>query len=151
NPPPHRAAPLYKAAEHAYVDREMERAFGEIDSKLDPAFAALARKVDAPSLELRASETSASRGLILTGLFPVPQYEPDGGYTIDPSLVLAITRAESRFHPEAVSAAGARGLMQVMPATADHIAGAGASAHLTNPTYNMAIVQRLVAKLLDMY
>ena len=151
NAPAHRALALYQTGEHAYVDREMERAFGEIDSKLDPAFAALARKVDAPSLELRASETSASRGFILTGLFPVPQYEPDGGYTIDPSLVLAITRAESRFHPEAVSTAGARGLMQVMPGVADHMAGAGASAHLTNPTYNMAIGQRLVAKLLDMY
>ena len=149
--PAHRAAALYQVGEHAYVEREMERAFGEIDPKLDPAFAALARRVDAPSLELRSSETAASRGVVLTGLFPVPQYEPDGGYTIDPSLVLAITRAESRFHPEAVSGAGARGLMQVEPYTADHMAGAGASAHLTNPTYNMAIGQRLVAKLLDMY
>jgi soluble lytic murein transglycosylase-like protein len=149
--PAHRAAALYQIGERPYVEREMERAFGEIDPKLDPAFAALARRVDAPSLELRSSETSASRGLILTGLFPVPQYEPDGGYTIDPSLVLAITRAESRFHPEAVSAAGARGLMQVEPYTADHMAGAGAASHLLNPTYNMTIGQRLVAKLLDMY
>jgi soluble lytic murein transglycosylase len=149
--PAHRAAALYQVGERNYVEREMERAFGEIDPKLDPAFAALARRVDAPSLELRSSETSASRGVTLTGLFPVPQYEPDGGYTIDPSLVLAITRAESRFHPEAVSTAGARGLMQVMPGVADHMAGAGAAAHLTSPTYNMAIGQRLVAKLLDLY
>jgi soluble lytic murein transglycosylase-like protein len=147
----HRAVALWQVGEHADVDREMERAFGEIDSRLDPQFAALARKLDSPSLELRASETSASRGMILTGLFPVPQYEPDGGYTIDPSLVLAITRAESRFHAEAVSGAGARGLMQVMPGTAAHIAGPSAPAHLTNPTYNLALGQRVVAELLDLY
>jgi soluble lytic murein transglycosylase len=34
---------------------------------------------------------------------------------LDPSLVAALIRQESRFVPEATSAAGARGLMQVMP------------------------------------
>ncbi len=36
---------------------------------------------------------------------------------LDPHLVIAIMRQESAFHAEAVSRAGARGLMQVMPAT----------------------------------
>jgi len=151
SPAAHRAAALRQIGEQTYVGRELERAFGESDPKLDQAFAALARRLDAPSLELRASETSASRGTLLTGLFPVPQYQPAGGYTIDPSLVLAIARAESRFQPGAVSPAGARGLMQIMPATADKIAGAGASAHLTDASYNMTLGQRYVAQLLDMY
>ncbi|MBV9992274.1 MAG: lytic transglycosylase domain-containing protein [Alphaproteobacteria bacterium] len=150
-PAAHRAAALAQVGELAHTQREMERAFGEIDSKLDPAFAGLARQVGAPSLEMRASETSASRGVKLTGLFPVPPYKPDGGYTIDPSLVLAIVRAESRFHPEAVSGAGARGLMQIMPGTADAIAGPGASSQLTDASYNMTLGQRYVAKLLNMY
>ncbi|MBV9695205.1 MAG: lytic transglycosylase domain-containing protein, partial [Alphaproteobacteria bacterium] len=147
----HRAVALWQSGERTYVEHEMERAFGESDPKLDPAFAALARKLGAPNLELRASETSASRGIILTGLFPVPQYEPAGGYTIDPSLVLAITRAESRFHAEAVSGAGARGLMQVMPGTAVYLGGPGAAAHLNDPRYNLALGQRLVAQLLNLY
>ena len=92
---------LWQVGEPTYVRHEMERAFSETDSKLDPAFAALARRLDAPTLELRASETSASRGVMLTGLFPVPGYKPEGGYTIDPSLVLAFARAESRFHADA--------------------------------------------------
>jgi soluble lytic murein transglycosylase len=40
---------------------------------------------------------------------------------IDPFLVLALIREESRFDPEALSWAGAYGLMQLMPATADRI------------------------------
>lgn len=36
---------------------------------------------------------------------------------LDPALVHALIRAESAYHPEAVSSKGAIGLMQVMPAT----------------------------------
>jgi len=40
---------------------------------------------------------------------------------VDPSWVFAIARRESSFQPDAVSPAGARGLMQVMPGTAEHL------------------------------
>jgi soluble lytic murein transglycosylase len=42
--------------------------------------------------------------------------------SIDPALVAAIIRQESSFNPHAVSVAGARGLMQVMPAVGQQIA-----------------------------
>jgi len=43
--------------------------------------------------------------------------------TLDPALVAAVIRAESRFHPEATSARGAIGLMQITPDTGAWIAG----------------------------
>jgi soluble lytic murein transglycosylase-like protein len=42
-------------------------------------------------------------------------------YRLDPSLVKSIIATESGFNPKAVSRAGARGLMQLMPATASRL------------------------------
>lgn len=44
-------------------------------------------------------------------------------YGVDPYLVAAVAREESRFDPKAVSRAGAIGLMQLMPETAEWIVG----------------------------
>jgi len=52
--------------------------------------------------------------------YPVTEI-PTGG-TAEHSLLFAITRQESAFERDAVSRAGARGLMQLMPATASFIA-----------------------------
>jgi soluble lytic murein transglycosylase-like protein/TolA-binding protein len=46
-----------------------------------------------------------------------------GRHGIDPFLVLALVRQESSFNTDAVSSASARGLMQLMPATARELAG----------------------------
>lgn len=47
-------------------------------------------------------------------------------YSVNPAIILAITRAESNFNPKAVSPKGATGLMQVLPSTAKEM---GLDAH----------------------
>jgi soluble lytic murein transglycosylase len=68
------------------------------------------------------AKQAAQRNIILPrAYFPVTGLaETDFG--VPPELVLAIARRESEFNPEVVSSAGARGLMQVMPGTAEAMA-----------------------------
>ena len=54
--------------------------------------------------------------------FPMPRWQPAGGWRIDPALAFAHARQESDFRHAAVSPAGAVGLMQVRPGTAGDIA-----------------------------
>jgi soluble lytic murein transglycosylase-like protein len=149
-PAAHRAVALWQIGRGETLTGEMNRALSAIALEQGPAFAALARQLNLPNLELRACETAASRGVMLTGLYPVPRYAPEGGYHVDPSLILAFARAESRFQPDAVSGAGARGLMQIMPGTAAHVDGVTPSQkQLEDPAYNLGLGQRYLTELLS--
>ena len=81
--------------------------------------------------------------------FPVPRLVPAGGFSVDPALVYAVTRLESNFDSAAISPAGARGLMQIMPTTAQYITGNSyyAPERLHEPSANLAIGQRYLTYL----
>lgn len=70
-------------------------------------------------------------------------------YPVPKTLVLAVISVESGFRPRAVSRAGARGLMQLMPYTASRV-GVGAQ-HLFEPAQNILGGVRLLAVLLRHY
>ncbi|MDR3537971.1 MAG: lytic transglycosylase domain-containing protein [Acetobacteraceae bacterium] len=78
--------------------------------------------------------------------FPVPRLRPASGFRVDPALIYALTRLESNFNTGAVSAAGARGLMQIMPGTAQYMAGnvALTEDRLHDPAFNLELGQRYV-------
>ncbi len=83
--------------------------------------------------------------------FPAPKWTPDGGWRVDPSLVFAHTLQESGFRADAVSSAGAHGLMQVRAGTAGDVAGSLVSiAQLHTPGTNMEYGQRYLEQLRDM-
>ncbi|MDE2404336.1 MAG: lytic transglycosylase domain-containing protein [Sphingomonadales bacterium] len=74
----------------------------------------------------------------------------------DWTIVHAISRQESQFSPEAVSRAGARGLMQLMPGTAMGQAKKlglpyDFSSLTRDPLYNMTLGDALFAHLMDLY
>lgn len=64
---------------------------------------------------------------VLRAIYPLPYPEiifaEARGRNLDPFLLAAVARQESHFTPDAVSHAGARGLLQLMPATARQWAG----------------------------
>lgn len=85
--------------------------------------------------------------------YPAPAWAPDGGWRVDRSLVYAHALQESQFRTDATSPAGARGLMQLMPATAQLIAKRQGqtveAAALYQPAVNMAYGQAYLEQLRD--
>ena len=79
----------------------------------------------------------------------VPRLRPGSGFMVDPALVYALARQESNFDAQAVSSAGARGLMQIMPATAQYVLGDTplSATQLHDPEFNLDLGQRYVTYL----
>jgi soluble lytic murein transglycosylase len=75
---------------------------------------------------------------------------------VDPYLLMGIARRESAFNPHATSPVGARGLMQLMPGTADHVArelgiSAPSTAELFQPQVNIQLGSTYIRSMLERY
>lgn len=101
--------------------------------------------IDEPSVTLRIAKLASYKDtLLLNYLDPVISLpKAPKGVSVEPALVLGLTRQESEFDSGAVSSVGARGLMQVMPASARQAAKAHGIRFQANklgePAYNMQI------------
>lgn len=69
---------------------------------------------------------------------------------IDPALALAIAKVESDFNPQALSHAGAKGVMQIMPATAENVFGISRE-QLFDEKINIELGISFIKKLLNRY
>jgi hypothetical protein len=67
-----------------------------------------------------------------------------------PSLALAIAKVESNFNHQAISHAGAKGVMQIMPRTAEQVFGVPRS-RLFDPDVNIELGITFIKKLLKRY
>jgi len=90
------------------VDEEYERPLPSAD----------ASRAGGPPGPPRPSVRAVSGSLPAGAPYSKEILEAAKKHRIDPALVAAVIRAESNFVPSAVSRKGARGLMQLMPATA---------------------------------
>ena len=154
DPAGRRALALLQIGDYHRAERELVGLATTRDSALGEALLAVAETSGLATLALRAGaivvdDTGATPK---SALYPVPQWQPDGGFTMDRAVIYAFMRQESRFNARATSRAGARGLMQLMPATAGFMVGKPFRGHnrrlLYEPELNIAIAQRYMRYLI---
>jgi soluble lytic murein transglycosylase-like protein len=156
-----RATALNEIGQTHMAEEELLTINPGADPALREALVAYASHTGLPALAMklarafpRPARNGKPPGLYDAALYPMPPWKPEGGYRIDTSLLLALIRQESCFDPDAESASGAVGLMQLMPGTATFVSGEtyeetlkGRFA-LKDPKVNLDIGQRYVENLL---
>lgn len=149
-------------AEAKYTDR-MGVLFRRLARELDdPAelglLAEMATAADLYQTALQVGMIGVGRGRQVDDLaFPtaaIPAAAKISG--VEKQVVYAIARQESRFNREAISRAGARGLLQLMPATARETARAvglrySKSRLITDPAYNATLGAAYLDKIVDRF
>ncbi len=109
---------------------------------------------DMPLAQVRAIKAAIKQNIIMAAE-GWPIIELGVGIPIEPALAFAIARQESEFNPQAVSPAGARGLMQIMPATGRRLARKMnlrySPERLFNPAYNLRMGGWYLGSLIDRF
>jgi soluble lytic murein transglycosylase len=123
NPGVRRAIALTEIGRRGDAEGELLAAWARGRAEDDLGFLQLATDLALGDVAQRIATVSPAASI--AARYPVPSgLAPQGGsFVLDRAVVLAVIRQESRFDPQAVSSAGARGLMQVMPATAAWMTG----------------------------
>ncbi len=164
--PSKRALALLQLGQTKEAKSELSRLIGSIEGNEIPAFLQLTEHSGMPELAFRLGARLAAeekqekqnpaenRGVIDAALYPIPKWEPEGGFEIDRALVFAFMRQESSFNPNAKSPDGARGLLQLMPQTASYISKEQSFRgktrnQLFDPSLNLALGQKYLGYLLN--
>lgn len=155
-----RAIALLQTGQRDLAELELQRVHPQGDPLVEQALVSLADRAGLPTLALRLGNAVAGPdgSAYAAALYPLPYWKPRDGFTLDPALVFAVMRQESRFDARLVSSAGATGLMQILPSTAQHVQERNADltsadadrAALVDPARNMELGQRYLSELLAM-
>jgi soluble lytic murein transglycosylase-like protein len=144
-----RAIELARIGEPALAE-EMLRHQAKIGAPTEHhALIQIAKKLDLPAAQLWLANNGQWGARSDTAdRYPNPQWRPLNGWRVDPALAYGHIVQESAFRRTAVSTAGAVGLMQVLPVTAQLVSrNRGVPytrAALSDPTYNLEYGQSFI-------
>jgi soluble lytic murein transglycosylase-like protein len=149
-----RAAALAEIGQLGLADRELRHLASIADPQRYQAIMRLAARLSLPATQLWLAQRSpVGAPAPLAARFPAPDWRPARGWRVDQALVFAHALQESQFVTDAVSSAGARGVMQLMPGTSAQIArGLGeesSAARLKDPAFNIEMGQTYLEELRD--
>jgi len=145
-----RALALLQVGQIGSAEKELLILADDPSGVMDRALLAVSQASGLPSLSVKVGSKRLLKGdpFIDAAMYPLPAWTPKNGYIVDRALVFAIMRQESGFNPNAVSGAGAVGLMQLMPDTAK-LVSRNASADLRDAQTSIAIGQQYIQNLLQ--
>ncbi len=118
--------------------------------------AGFASSIGQIDVAVKVAKEAGKAGIYLAD-YEFPTLPAMGGMSgADKALVHALIRQESQFDPNAVSSAGALGLMQIMPATGTHTAKKNKLVHNTawltsKPEHNVALGSMYISELMDRF
>ena len=150
-PSGNRAFALLQVGQTARADAELLQLFATTRDR--PGFGRsillVARAAGLTELSARLAPVLQPQGVAVR--LPSSRLTPAGGFRVDPALIYGIARVESNFDAAAVSPAGAQGLMQIMPLTADHIMRGSKpgpeAVRLDDPATNLDLGQRYLLEI----
>ncbi len=145
----------YRSEASAFLLRAADKAGST--QKIE-GYAAVAASIgQTPAAIKIAQEAQNKYGVILTAqLYPTLESKMGNVRDTEWALAHAIIRQESRFDENAISSAGARGLMQLMPATAKETAGKIGISHnndwlTSRPDHNIRLGSRYLGDMVNRY
>ena len=147
------AAALVEIGENALADQLLRH-----QARIGPvaehgALIRTAGQLGLPATQLwLAQNVPAGSAVAADARYPMPAWSPAGGWRVDSALLYAHALQESQFRLGAVSPAGARGLMQLMPGTVRMVArhlGKTAPATLDDPATSLEYGQSYLEELAD--
>jgi soluble lytic murein transglycosylase len=109
-----------------------------------------------PHLGVRLAKDAASAGIVIPSQYYPTHPIAESEWPVPTEFALAVARQESEFNPAAVSHAGARGLMQLMPATARQVTDRLGLPYdegrlVSDPDYNARLGTAYLGQMLDNY
>jgi len=156
HPATRRALALTEISRDDVADEELRLLWGRKGTTVQDDLLALSAHLNLPAIQIRLGRAGGTGHPAPTATrYPLPDWEPAGGYTVDRAVIFAMVRKESDFRSRAKSRVGAGGLMQVMPATARWITRNRSllrkNRHrLFEPEFNMALGQQYIEHLMTM-
>lgn len=153
-PATRRALALKEVGRDDVADEELRLLWGREGVAVQDDMLALSTALNLPAIQIRLSRVGGTGDPAPAGTrYPMPDWQPAGGFTVDRALLFAMVRKESDFRSRAKSRVGAGGLMQVMPATASYITNNRSllrrnKNRLYEPEFNIALGQQYIEYLL---
>jgi len=114
-----RVVALTQAGYNDRAEKELRASFPQADGDEKARLLSLAHELGLASVQISmAKQLGNDERELDFARYPIPYWQPEGGFKVDPLLIFSLVRQESGFRASAANPSGATGLMQLMPQTA---------------------------------